>query len=449
MFAHHAALTTRHLTGLLAGSLLVLVYAAQTLRAQDVTATEDPVSVVLTETPLAESQPSSADAAPLQPEQPTLVLPTATWLPTDVPATPTIAPTETLLFLPSVDLDGSPVAATDEPLYLEPTLMPGTPLEATGEPTGFAVTPMPTPQAPVVTDEPMPEQIVLTPDVVGPTAQATIEPTPERVIIVPDVVGPTAQATIEPTPERVIIVPDVVGPTAQATIEPTPERVIIVPDVVALTNTPAEAEATAESTPERVIIVPDVVALTNTPAEAEATAESTPERLIDVPEFIELTPEALDVETTAEPVLELVDVTPEATTPALISEVTGQVTGLMTSDVQILWDSPAMQQRVSPQADGAFSLWLLPGVYRLTVTAPRHLPYTADISIEGERFSLTPISLTNGDIDGSGHIDAADVDILVTNYGLPVAQASYNADLNDDGLIDLYDLAILGANLSS
>ena len=214
-----------------------------------------------------------------------------------------------------------------------------------------------------------------------------------------------------------------------------------------LAEVPLSVDLTIDESP--IALLPETE-LTPLPESTEApmvelTQESTAEATEAEPERIIITPEITDAELLPERIV----VTPEVADTTPITEVDGEIAGnALPTDVEMVWDGAAMQQRSTPDSDGAFSVLLLSGEYQLTITAAHHLPYEALVLVADGRLTLPPIALTNGDIDSNGAVDAADVDLLVASFGQRVPEAPASADLNDDGLVDLYDLAILGANLT-
>jgi hypothetical protein len=140
-------------------------------------------------------------------------------------------------------------------------------------------------------------------------------------------------------------------------------------------------------------------------------------------------------------------VLPEVIETVPVVEVSGRVVA-NTSEVVLVWTGETMQQQFSPEADGTFSLPLLAGNYVLRVTAPHHVVYEAAVRVE-EGMSPAEIMLIDIDIDGNDVVDTRDVETLAAHFNQPVPTAPSRADLNGDGWVNLYDLAILGANIGS
>lgn len=215
-----------------------------------------------------------------------------------------------------------------------------------------------------------------------------------------------------------------------------------------------ELTLTVRST-EAPAATPEPMATVAVEATESPTATLEPTAPVDA-EATEPPAAPLEVTATLEPIAtvdaapltpERVVVTPDVAVAPMV-RVTGQVLAASPDAAQVVFSGAAMQQAVTPGEDGAFEVWLLAGDYRLRATAPPHAAYETTLYVPDDGLTLPPILLLIGDIDANGTVDRADADILVTSYGLPVPQAQDRADLNGDGRVDLFDLAILAANLS-
>ncbi len=118
-------------------------------------------------------------------------------------------------------------------------------------------------------------------------------------------------------------------------------------------------------------------------------------------------------------------------------------------EVTITLNSAQGQQSVRLASDSSFSFDLPSGIYQLTITVPYHLTYLTTVTLAGQPILLPLITLQNGDIDSSGHIDTADAGFIIQNFGLTANASNAAADLNRDGIINIYDLTILSANIRS
>lgn len=229
--------------------------------------------------------------------------------------------------------------------------------------------------------------------------------------------------------------------SAPPAITPTVETPVIVePEATELVILP-------EATATEIVLMPEA---TETPIPVEGSETLLAPEMTETPIAPETTETTLTVESTPEltetPSDRLI-VVPEVVETVPMVEVTGHV-GANASEVVLLWVGETMHQQIATEADGTFTVPLLAGVYTLRVTALHHVTYETQVSIvEG----MSPVAIRlvdiDIDIDGSGAVDTGDVDTLVAYFNQPVPHAPRAADLNGDGWVDLYDLAILGANL--
>ncbi|QPC81342.1 hypothetical protein G4Y79_16770 [Phototrophicus methaneseepsis] len=164
------------------------------------------------------------------------------------------------------------------------------------------------------------------------------------------------------------------------------------------------------------------------------TIEATPTS--GITPTIEITPTSLPVATV-----------PPTPTGIPLSRLHGQILSYNPSMVARI-SSATGTQDVVVQADGSFTLELPQGTYELTVTAPQHLPHTQSFILIEPDMSLQAIMLTAGDLDGNGTIDQQDLDIIRACYGQLTSSAPAAFDLNQDSIIDIYDLAIISSNMS-
>lgn len=117
-------------------------------------------------------------------------------------------------------------------------------------------------------------------------------------------------------------------------------------------------------------------------------------------------------------------------------------------EITVIMRGAALDAATPVDSDGAFAFDLPPGDYQLTVKAPYHLPYTLNIVISELPLMLPAIKLTGGDVDSNAVIDAADTDLIIRNYGLTVPPAPPAADLNGDGIVNLFDLTLVSAKIN-
>jgi hypothetical protein len=94
--------------------------------------------------------------------------------------------------------------------------------------------------------------------------------------------------------------------------------------------------------------------------------------------------------------------------------------------------------------EGTFSLSVLPGTYSVVATASGFLDARGSATITvGSTITMPTISLLAGDIDGNDVIDQFDA--LTIGMSYDTASPS-EADLNNDGVINVLDLERLASN---
>ncbi len=104
---------------------------------------------------------------------------------------------------------------------------------------------------------------------------------------------------------------------------------------------------------------------------------------------------------------------------------------------------------VDTVADGAFSFAdLAVGDYNLLLEAPQHIPVLLPVMIANpDEVVKLQAELRAGDVDDNGVIDLLDVTLIGANFGLQTIAEIDNVDLNDDGWVDIRDLTLAGGNL--
>jgi len=90
---------------------------------------------------------------------------------------------------------------------------------------------------------------------------------------------------------------------------------------------------------------------------------------------------------------------------------------------------------------------LAPGSYMVKVVAPQHLAASRTVTVDatGQVMTLESLTLLAGDTDDNGVIDLADAGLIGANFGLDGALVPL-ADLNRDKTINVGDLVIIGIN---
>ena len=94
--------------------------------------------------------------------------------------------------------------------------------------------------------------------------------------------------------------------------------------------------------------------------------------------------------------------------------------------------------------DGTFSIDVLPGTYLVVAFVPGFLTTQGTVTISvGNITTMPTITLVPGDIDGNSVIDQFDAMTIGINYNTAIPG---EADLNNDGIINVLDLEILARN---
>jgi hypothetical protein len=123
---------------------------------------------------------------------------------------------------------------------------------------------------------------------------------------------------------------------------------------------------------------------------------------------------------------------------------TGTVLASKPTTVTLYDDEASVVGTALTDEDGNFSLTAPAGSYTVIATSIGHLKAqgTPTLTI-GETTTMQTVSLPAGDIDGNDVIDQFDAMTIGFNYGL---SAPAEADLNNDGVINVLDLELLAAN---
>jgi hypothetical protein len=100
---------------------------------------------------------------------------------------------------------------------------------------------------------------------------------------------------------------------------------------------------------------------------------------------------------------------------------------------------------VNANPDGTFRLDVAAGTYTIVATANGFLRIQGtDYTLSnGETHAMPVIALLAGDIDDDGSIDQFDAMTIGFSYGTSEPPA---ADLNNDGIINIFDLELLAKN---
>jgi hypothetical protein len=141
--------------------------------------------------------------------------------------------------------------------------------------------------------------------------------------------------------------------------------------------------------------------------------------------------------------------TPTATaspTPTTLPDgtITGKVVASKPVTVSLYSAGDVLVTSVTANPDGTFSLMAPGGTYTIAATASGFLSAEGSASIPAGGTSTKPtITLLAGDIDGNDVIDQFDALTIGMNYN---ATTPPEADLNNDGVINVLDLELLAAN---
>jgi hypothetical protein len=135
------------------------------------------------------------------------------------------------------------------------------------------------------------------------------------------------------------------------------------------------------------------------------------------------------------------DITSTTSTPGTF---TGQVLANKSVTVTLYNPDSSVAGSVAANPDGTFSISVPAGDYTAVASAPGYLKAQGSVSItDGNTTSLPTISLIAGDIDGNDVIDQFDALTIGINYN---GSTPAEADLNNDGTINVLDLEILANN---
>lgn len=123
---------------------------------------------------------------------------------------------------------------------------------------------------------------------------------------------------------------------------------------------------------------------------------------------------------------------------------TGRVIASKPVTVNLYDGSSALVASVAANPDGTFSLSAPAGIYTVQAIAGGFLSAQGSAVLTGGNTTVKPeIALLAGDVDGNNVIDQFDAMSIGFSYGTVVPPA---ADLNNDGIINLFDLELLANN---
>ncbi|HQV94688.1 MAG TPA: PQQ-dependent sugar dehydrogenase [Anaerolineales bacterium] len=135
---------------------------------------------------------------------------------------------------------------------------------------------------------------------------------------------------------------------------------------------------------------------------------------------------------------------PPTATTVSGAAVTGQVIASKVVTVRLYDLSDNLVASVNANPDGTFRLDVPAGTYNIVATANGFLRIQGQITLSnGETHAMPVIALLAGDIDDDGSIDQFDAMTIGFSYGTSEPPA---ADLNNDGIINIFDLELLAKN---
>lgn len=154
------------------------------------------------------------------------------------------------------------------------------------------------------------------------------------------------------------------------------------------------------------------------------------------------------VEATAE-ITETPTVVPVTSTPIDRFHISGGIESVLPlRQASVTISGTAMNQVVEVQENWTYSADLPAGEYQFIFNALYCLPQTVAVTITDKPLRLPIVTLLVGDVDANGVINTADAMLITQNFGLadPMPES---ADLNGDGVVNIYDLALVSANIHS
>lgn len=137
-------------------------------------------------------------------------------------------------------------------------------------------------------------------------------------------------------------------------------------------------------------------------------------------------------------------VPPSTATPLSGAAVTGQVIASKVVTVRLYDLNDSFVASVNANPDGTFRLDVAAGTYTIVATANGFLRVQGTVTLsDGETHAMPVIALLAGDIDDDGSIDQFDAMTIGFSYG---TSEPPGADLNNDGIINIFDLELLAEN---
>lgn len=136
--------------------------------------------------------------------------------------------------------------------------------------------------------------------------------------------------------------------------------------------------------------------------------------------------------------------TPTSTPVPTSGTLTGQVIASKPVTVGLYDGTNTLVTSVTANTDGTFSLTAAPGTYTVKAAASGFLSAEGSTTLTaGDTTTMPTINLLAGDIDGNNVIDQMDALTIGMNYN---TASPADADLNNDGVINVLDLELLAHN---
>jgi hypothetical protein len=124
--------------------------------------------------------------------------------------------------------------------------------------------------------------------------------------------------------------------------------------------------------------------------------------------------------------------------------ITGQVIASKVVTVRLYDPNDNFVAAVNANPDGTFRFDVAAGTYRIVATANGFLRIQGTVTLSnGETHAMPVIALLAGDIDDNNEIDQFDAMTIGFSYG---TSEPPGADLNNDGIINIFDLELLAEN---
>lgn len=89
---------------------------------------------------------------------------------------------------------------------------------------------------------------------------------------------------------------------------------------------------------------------------------------------------------------------------------------------------------------------ILEGSHTLTAQKSGYLTATWTLSLLSQPYTFPYVMLLGGDTDGNKTINIDDLGAIGSDYLNPVKVSTYDTDINDDGIVNIFDLTMAGGN---